>query len=1196
MVNTTQFYKTKVALAVVLSLGLAACGDSEGDAGSTSVSQTDASGAGSEAVNKATGSIQGVVLDTNGAPVVGATVTVAGKTATTDTSGSYLFDDVQVTNVAGADANTGHAPFVIVIQAPEGYASTATVNVTPNAQIDAANATTTAIPLTTFVDGFLAQAGTAILPEKNSVIEGWIRNVDTGEAIVGAVLSLDFTGLSSTVVSGGANIALSGDLLTTTTGADGSYRFEGTYNDSVYNLSIQDYNFTSTSSTSNTADVAAVEAYSQAASTTSTTITTNNKVKAGTTPVVTVAGGTFTDFIIVDGVITSDDGSDILTGGEFVSVSYTHEVTTTTSGSTSSQTSSSTPATTAEGVEINMGTQNVRMITSSDTISPYVSNIVGWIKTSVSNYAVLNDGVNEVFVIEFSEPLDAAAFNADDVIITDGSSTQLAAASVELADDGRSVTVTMGAAQEPGQKISVFMPWQDTTDVAGNYVSVTANDSMDVDFDSKVSASKTAFLRVNMCVFKDAILDPSGFEAVQYFDRNTTEDAGSEDLTAYSNAFLDNHDEVTDTAAGAADTDLRQLNGDDTDTATLALALAQGVDATVASTDTDHAAVVVTKGEAASYSWSNATSVTDTDYGSRVWFDGVESGDTVKFSYNNDLGLSSGSVTVTLVDAIKPTTSLQENYALATDANSNTIYTSTGGIVTDGGLLNAGGGGEVTEIGVAATVGNPIIFVQPRHLTPTIASTNVASTVEAIEFDALTENVVSRSATTTETPQVMNDSGAGADQPIYDDAAWAAWTAAERENSMGFGFIEDIALVTGTAPVYVGTNATITNYSALNDVTKDIDGNTHTAGMSKDLVRAEVSDMVALANENHGKTVSFTGAIQDAFANIADADSRATVVFNDAMPPMVTNAQYNGNDFVVVFNEAIGSDTALNGQAIIIEDLVTNTPTSITLSTSATGTAVGAFTVSADRKTLTVQTGTQSSNVASSFKSGTANEFEWDEIGSATLEKHAALNWDAIPDAKGNQWAFFDADTVTGTPRFEVEAPRFYIFDNVGAFTYSVATAGYLDTNASGDDNGVVTYTITFSHPIELATSNAFTDAINANLTGTPAAGTPITDLSFSTANQEGEDVLDALFSIDFNGDGVVDAIDTFDQGVAGPGVTNGSLVIGNSNTSITLTISADDDLILFNTTDFGFLTTTTSAINTSLQTASGTFTWQNTN
>ena len=43
MVNKTQFYKTKVALAVVLSLGLAACGDSEGNEGSTSnsSSQTD---------------------------------------------------------------------------------------------------------------------------------------------------------------------------------------------------------------------------------------------------------------------------------------------------------------------------------------------------------------------------------------------------------------------------------------------------------------------------------------------------------------------------------------------------------------------------------------------------------------------------------------------------------------------------------------------------------------------------------------------------------------------------------------------------------------------------------------------------------------------------------------------------------------------------------------------------------------------------------------------------------------------------------------------------------------------------------------------------------------------------------------------------------------------------------------------------
>jgi len=253
MVNTTQFYKTKIALAVVLSIGLSACGDSEGDEGSvstsTSTSTTDASAAGFEEVTQPTGSIQGVVLDTNGVPVVGATVSTAGQTTVTDASGSYLFDGVAVTDVAGADAATGHNPFVVVIQSPAGFASTATVNVTPNAQIDAANDTGgTDIPLTTFVDGFLAQAGTAVIPKLESSVEGFIRNNVTGEPIAGATIALDFTGVAASTAGGTVNtpndnVSLSGETVTVTTGADGSFKFEGISNDSNFNLSISGYSF-----------------------------------------------------------------------------------------------------------------------------------------------------------------------------------------------------------------------------------------------------------------------------------------------------------------------------------------------------------------------------------------------------------------------------------------------------------------------------------------------------------------------------------------------------------------------------------------------------------------------------------------------------------------------------------------------------------------------------------------------------------------------------------------------------------------------------------------------------------------------------------------------------------------------------------------------------------------------------------------
>ena len=107
------------------------------------------------------------------------------------------------------------------------------------------------------------------------------------------------------------------------------------------------------------------------------------------------------------------------------------------------------------------------------------------------------------------------------------------------------------------------------------------------------------------------------------------------------------------------------------------------------------------------------------------------------------------------------------------------------------------------------------MYIQPRHLTPTIAANNTAD--RGKEFDALTDDVAARSAVTgTPTPRTVQDTTAaganapfvGANQPIYDDAAFAAWTAADRANSLGVNFTEDIAMVTGATPIVSGTGVT----------------------------------------------------------------------------------------------------------------------------------------------------------------------------------------------------------------------------------------------------------------------------------------------------------------------------------------------------------------------------------------------------
>jgi len=237
MVNKTQFYKTKVALAVVLSLGLTACGDDD-----TAASQP------AEVKQVATGEISGVVLDTDGDPIVGATVTTGNAKATTDESGTYTFLGLPVANVAGADDDTSNNAFTIVIQAPEGYAKTATVNVMPSAQIDAENNDDVGVPLTTFIDGFRATAPNAVMPEMKSSVEGYVQNDITGEPIADAKIALDFTGVAVSTAAGtvntpNGNASLSGETVSVRTDENGHFLFEGVSNDSIFDLSISGYSF-----------------------------------------------------------------------------------------------------------------------------------------------------------------------------------------------------------------------------------------------------------------------------------------------------------------------------------------------------------------------------------------------------------------------------------------------------------------------------------------------------------------------------------------------------------------------------------------------------------------------------------------------------------------------------------------------------------------------------------------------------------------------------------------------------------------------------------------------------------------------------------------------------------------------------------------------------------------------------------------
>ncbi len=229
----------KLALATTMVFSLSGCLIE----GSESVST---SGGSVTQVTNPTGTVIGHVQDTNGNPLAGVSIYLAGATATTDAGGNYSFADVGVINAASANEDTGHSPLSITIAAPDGYLGS-TVTVSPNAQIDGVQ-TDAALDstATVFVDGFLAQAGTAVLPALSSSVSGVLRDDSTEEAIGGMVIRLDLedagTGDSDQQQGhDGVDSSFATSTYTTTTAADGSFSFIGLPDDSEMRFMIEGY-------------------------------------------------------------------------------------------------------------------------------------------------------------------------------------------------------------------------------------------------------------------------------------------------------------------------------------------------------------------------------------------------------------------------------------------------------------------------------------------------------------------------------------------------------------------------------------------------------------------------------------------------------------------------------------------------------------------------------------------------------------------------------------------------------------------------------------------------------------------------------------------------------------------------------------------------------------------------------------------
>ncbi|WP_428738746.1 beta strand repeat-containing protein [Sulfurimonas sp.] len=228
-----------IAAATVLTATLTGCNSDT----STSTSDT---GSAAQHITNPKGSVTGLVQDTNGNPLAGATIYLAGKSTTTDAGGVYLFSDVPVTNTQSTGSSTEATQALsITIVPPTGYIG-ATVTVTPLAQINGAeDSSTNAVE--TFIDGYIASAGTAVLPATDSTVTGVLRDANTGEPLASQEVDFEFTyggtsGVAQEQEQDGVTTSYAVSTYKVTTGTDGSFSFASLPSDSYFTVLVPGYN------------------------------------------------------------------------------------------------------------------------------------------------------------------------------------------------------------------------------------------------------------------------------------------------------------------------------------------------------------------------------------------------------------------------------------------------------------------------------------------------------------------------------------------------------------------------------------------------------------------------------------------------------------------------------------------------------------------------------------------------------------------------------------------------------------------------------------------------------------------------------------------------------------------------------------------------------------------------------------------
>jgi len=1004
------------------------------DEGSTSISRTSGS---AEIITNPKGSVVGNVQDTNGNPLAGVTVGIAGQTTTTDALGNYRFANVGVTNAAGADASIGHDDLLVTVAAPTGYLG-AYVRVDPNAQIDGSNANEVRENTTTlFIDGFVAQAGTAVLPALSSTVTGILRNNTTHEPIPGMLVTLDLEEVGDNgtgqndhdqgVDHDDVDAGYQTFAYTATTNPDGSFTIFNVPADSELRIEVEGHEVNGQSYNGNTVATSHVHVNTNDEDTTANVgnllVTPHSQIDDAAPYVISVVGvqdqqatpGQFNDDL--DG--TAATGSIVINFSEAMASAEVD----------------------ANSVVVYDTTNAVYIVVTSATMAADNRSM------TIETTSAIPEGATFDVNMLRADFQDLAGNNIDDI---DGPN------STPLDDVNFDSVFTSAANGSDIYRLTLRTFRQINTSASGVTLAQLSTDATGSDDDMLVQASNAAFA--------DVWDDGGDFQQLNASDDDDT--FGGADSEERLNDLA-----VALGASGVTGNSTR-INFTPIDASEYQITVTRDGTANVAA-----AASIIADtnpdGVTTNYPGGNVFEITDLNGGTstiQLVMNSVEPGDVVEITPFDDLGYAGSPNTLVLVDNVAPTAVLQNAYGADPSQSGATTSVTFG----DGGELSNGG---------TSVVGMPVWLLDnlvadndgdgnPDNINAGDGSGAIQPSDNNLLFELMENNVDDVSVGGSGVPYITPN----ANGP-YDATAFAAMNTAR---TGGFSMSEDVTL-TGT-PIFSGTNATLSGYAENMDVTRNDDNGI----VNVDLINADIDDVFMLAADT-GSTVDFgAGAITDTAGNVS---VEATVVIRDDMPPMVVSAVYSGTSVVVTFNEAVNIDLANDTINISGVDL------GLTLATMSAGNTVLTIIPEDDRAGQATGSWIDEANPAVGLDGyGDLNRAvvffmaQYAEVlspaytlqGTSLTEGHAVLNTDFVEDTMGNDWIGENAGVTYAT---------FAAIDTTGAFDVTEPTVTATGTLTS------ISYS--FDHPLDVLSAFASCGGTVSESTGDFTINNVATDACF---------------------------------------------------------------------------------------------------